>query len=399
VARTLAPMRALIVEPGYTRGALAASRALSHAGWTVGIASPQRGGLASSSRWTHHWHRVPIPRRGSGSEAFLRATRAAIEEGEYAVVFGGGDAEALAISAGRRSLPAPVPYAPHESVVRAFDKLELGRAAQRAGIRTPATVDASALALAAAPDRPMWVKARLQAVPGTLSGTTLLNTTLCRDRTETIQRAAEIRRAGGQPVFQEFIPGTLMAFSVVADEEGRVVAGVQQLAERTWRPEGGVSTRAVTVPVDEELAERVAHLVRELAWFGLAELQFVLPADGEPRLIDFNGRFYGSLSLAVAAGVNLPAIWASLAAGRPVPEPREATVGVRYHWLEGDLRRARVERRGGLIRDVVECLRYARGAEHSIWDREDPLPAIRYPRYLIGRDGRKLARRAIARLR
>jgi predicted ATP-grasp superfamily ATP-dependent carboligase len=392
-------MRALIVEPGYTRGALAASRALSHAGWTVGIASPQRGGLASSSRWTHHWHRVPIPRRGSGSEAFLRATRAAIEEGEYAVVFGGGDAEALAISAGRRSLPAPVPYAPHESVVRAFDKLELGRAAQRAGIRTPATVDATALALATAPDRPMWVKARLQAVPGALSGTTLLNTTLCRDRTETIQRAAEIRGAGGQPVFQEFIPGTLMAFSVVADEEGRVVAGVQQLAERTWRPEGGVSTRAVTVPVDEEIAERVAHLVRELAWFGLAELQFVLPADGEPRLIDFNGRFYGSLSLAVAAGVNLPAIWASLAAGRPVPEPREATVGVRYHWLEGDLRRARLERRGGLIHDVVECLRYARGAEHSIWDREDPLPAIRYPRYLIGQDGRKLARRAIARLR
>ena len=132
---------------------------------------------------------------------------------------------------------------------------------------------------------------------------------------------AEITAAGGAPLIQEALDGRLAAFSSVVGEDGRLLARVQQEAERTWPRDLGCSVRARTVAVDEALAERVAALLADLGWTGLSELQFVVGADREPRLIDFNGRFYGSLALAMAAGPNLPALSAAVATGRPDRRP------------------------------------------------------------------------------
>ena len=95
-----------------------------------------------------------------------------------------------------------------------------------------------------------------------------------------------------------------------------------------------------------------------------------------PRLIDLNGRFYGSLSLAVAAGANLPAVWADLAMGRPPQAPVRAVPGVRYHWGTADVRRAARERRGGLMRDLAGTAAYALRARQSVVDAADPAPAL-----------------------
>ena len=48
---------------------------------------------------------------------------------------------------------------------------------------------------------------------------------------------------------------------------------------------------------------------------GLAQLQFVQAPGGAPALIDVNPRFYGSLPLALACGVNLPDAWHALVSG------------------------------------------------------------------------------------
>jgi predicted ATP-grasp superfamily ATP-dependent carboligase len=170
---------------------------------------------------------------------------------------------------------------------------------------------------------------------------------------------------------------------------GRGLLGaVQQEAISLFPPRAGVTARGWTVRLDSELRERIEELLAELGWFGLAELQFVVPEAGEPRLIDLNGRFYGSLALAVEAGCNLPAIWAALATGQDGADP-VGRPGVRYQWLEGDLRRAAVERRGGLARDVLDCVRWAWGARHSVWRRDDPWPAVRYAMELPARARRR----------
>jgi predicted ATP-grasp superfamily ATP-dependent carboligase len=55
----------------------------------------------------------------------------------------------------------------------------------------------------------------------------------------------------------------------------------------------------------------VARLLADLGWSGVANVQFVRAPGGRPRLIDLNGRLYGSLALAYATGVNVPDLWAA----------------------------------------------------------------------------------------
>ena len=119
-------------------------------------------------------------------------------------------------------------------------------------------------------------------------------------------------------VVQEVIEGNLLAYTALIDATGKVVADVQQRADRLWPPGSGVSVRAVTEAVDQSLRDAVRPLLRNSKWFGIAQLQFIATPEGDRYLIDLNGRFYGSLALAVAAGCDLPTAWANLATDRPI---------------------------------------------------------------------------------
>jgi len=364
-----APESVLIFDDGQAPYVLPVVRAFGRAGWRVGLGSDSEG-QAGRSRWVTARHRVPAPERGL--EAFAEAALRAAREGGYAVAFGADDVELLALSSLRETLPCAVPYAPHESVLRSVDKLALAHAAARVGLAGPATVAATA-ATVAATNLPVIVKSRLHWTPGSTADVRHLLVRVCRDRAEVAGRVAEIAACGGEAILQQHIDGQLIAVSAVVDAEGRVVAWSQQQTLRSSLRR--TSARAETVPLDPVLTGRVADLLTDLGWFGLANLQFLRPPGGQPHLIDFNGRIYGSIALAIAAGANLPVLWAQLALGQRPTEPIVARPGVRFQELESDLRRARVERRAGILDDVLDTVAYAPRAAHGCLSVTDPWPA------------------------
>jgi predicted ATP-grasp superfamily ATP-dependent carboligase len=221
---------------------------------------------------------------------------------------------------------------------------------------------------------PVVVKERLH---GGLESMARVEAVVAETESEAAERVRAIHAVGGDAIVQEVVRGRLVGFTTVIDRDGRVLGAVQQEAERIFPTEAGASVRGRTVPTDARLAERAARLLGAIEWYGLAQLQFLREDRGEPKLIDFNGRFYGSLALAIGAGVNLPALWAAVATGRPPGPVASARPGVRYQWLEGDLRVAAEEHRARLLRGVLDCARYAPGAEHAIWSATDPLPQLR----------------------
>ena len=128
-------MRALVVDSAQGRGSLAAVRALARAGWTVGVGAPTRIGLPMLSRFTRHRHLVPAHAAGPGE--FLNAINRAIVTHDYEVVFACSDSEILTLSRERDKIHTRVPHPPHETMLRAIDKVDLGAAARAIGMATP----------------------------------------------------------------------------------------------------------------------------------------------------------------------------------------------------------------------------------------------------------------------
>jgi len=378
--------RVLLVADEHSRGALAAARALGAAGWDVGVATPAARGLLPASR--HIRRRHPVAPPGSDLRSLARSLAPVVEQHGYELVLGGGDDWVLALAAGADLLPCAVPHQPYAAVRRAFDKSELAKTAQAVGLAPPRTLALGPTTLNDW-DGPLVVKQRLHVVPGQ-GGSARIETRVFNGPRSARSWCAQLLDEGRPAILQEVVPGGLVALTVLVDASYVPVAAVQQEALRVWPQPAGVSSFAITTAVDADLLNRVVALLAALGLTGLAQVQLLRDAFGALRCIDLNPRTYGSLALAISAGVDLPVLWAAQALGRA---HRRALLlgrpGASYQWLEGDLRSAIVSH--GLARGVFAATRAAPGAVHATFARDDLRPAAVHAGLLLGRGVTKVA--------
>jgi predicted ATP-grasp superfamily ATP-dependent carboligase len=349
-----------IVTDVHARGPLAGLRALGRAGRRVLALGPSR---AAAGRWSRYASASATGPDSAQGEAFARRVAELCAAHGPAFVYPGQEEAIDALLEGGSSDGVPLPYPGRESLQRLRDKRSLPGLGAAAGLQVPATVmQVAAGELAdAVPGMPVVVK------PAGSGGA--LTMTLIIEARDELEALVE-QLPATEPLFiQERVSGPLAAVALVVDRDGTTRARFQQVASRTWPLAAGVSTRAQSVAPDEELVEACARLLSVAGYWGLAHLQFVSTSRGL-ALVDVNPRFYGSLPLALAAGVNLPATWHAIAAGDDPGQPSPYRTGLTYRWLEGDLLAFAKEGR-------TEALRPARRPHiAAAWARDDPLPGF-----------------------
>jgi predicted ATP-grasp superfamily ATP-dependent carboligase len=363
-------VRVLIVDQGRERSSVAAARGLVARGWTVGAGSVSPN-LAARSRAVSAWHQIADI--GEGNPAFVASVDEVVAAHGYEAVFVCWEAAVAALSAGRERLRCPLGYGPHSGVMQAMDKEQLMLIAGRAGLAVPRTIRATREGVAGM-SAPVVIKPA-SPVDGQLQAMVF------EDVGAALGRAEVIESSGGRAIAQEQLSGSLVAVSLVAGGSG-IVSICQQVAAHAWPRPVGVTARGMTVAVDPSLRARIERLLEELRWEGLAQLQFLVPGDGEPRLLDFNPRYYGSIALAIRAGANHPDVWARLATGRPV---RAVTgrPGATFQWFSRDLRASLAAPYKS--RDAAGFLYTAVTAAHSLWSWREPWLA---PSFLCEQAGR-----------
>jgi predicted ATP-grasp superfamily ATP-dependent carboligase len=147
-------------------------------------------------------------------------------------------------------------------------------------------------------------------------------------------------------------------FLLTWDGAVRVSFAHRRLVEKP--PSGGVSVYRESVPMDEALLEQSRALLERFEWHGVAMIEYKRDArTGQAYLMEVNGRFWGSLQLAIDAGADFPRILASLSAGDAPAPPPSYKVGVRSRWWWGQVDHviARVRRRAPVPRETVSTAR------------------------------------------
>jgi predicted ATP-grasp superfamily ATP-dependent carboligase/thymidylate kinase len=196
-------------------------------------------------------------------------------------------------------------------------------------------------------------------------------------------------------LLQEYCAGEAHGVEVLA-HEGRLLAAFQHRRLREVPITGGASSFRESVALDPLLFSYSSRLLAALEWTGLAMVEFKVGANG-PRLMELNGRIWGSLPLAVKSGLDFPAGLADVCLGNvPGPDQRTDTsyaVGVRSRnldlevvWIGSTLRGAR--RYPG----VPTPRRREAGDGFDILARGDPRPGLVELVGIAGKLRRKLAR-------
>lgn len=101
-------------------------------------------------------------------------------------------------------------------------------------------------------------------------------------------------------------------------------------------PSGGVSVLSESAPVNPELLAPAQKLLDNAGWHGVAMVEFKVSSDGTPYLMEINTRFWGSLQLAVDAGVDFPYMLYQLACEEKTESVTDYKVGIKIRWLLGD---------------------------------------------------------------
>lgn len=348
---------------------LAALRALDRAGFETFAAVQSRDSLGGRSRAAAGFVDVPDPR--TAAEEFVTRLAEGARRLGVAAVLPGTEAALLAMTGHEAAFPDGIVVGtPAEAALRrATDKISLALLALRAGLdNPPIRVLSPELIEGAELSFPAIVKP-LRSELTTADG-------LQRYEAARVNSAAELdaalrRLPEDVGLVQPVIEGRLISVNGVA-HDGVLHACNQHEVRRVWPDRCGQAVFAETFPMTEERERTTAAFMRELGWSGVFNLQ-IIERDGRSYVIDLNPRFYVSLTLAVAAGLNLPAIWTWLLLGRPF-EDQGYRSGMRFRQETGDLRAILSEiRRGqlGAARDLLP----RRHTVHALFSIRDPRPA------------------------
>jgi len=330
-------MRVLVTDSD-SRSALAAVRALGRAGHEVIAAGVHHPSLASVSHYCSDFEAYPHP--GSDPDGFVAAVTAATERRQIDLLLPMTEITTLLVTQHRDRLwqGCRLPFPDYETIAQASDKAYVVGIADELGVPTPRTVVIQSAEQVAIPDLPFPVVVK-PARSRVRVGSKWLSTGVryAADPVALQQILASLPVEAYPVLLQERIQGPGRGLFACFDH-GRPVALFAHRRLREKPPSGGVSVLCESAVLDPQAVEYGTHLLSRLGWHGVAMVEFKQDVrDGSLRLMEINARFWGSLQLAIDAGVDFPVILAAVAAGHPPAAPASYRLGVRTRWLAGDV--------------------------------------------------------------
>ena len=331
----------VLVTDGHERSALAVTRALGRAGVRVVVGAETARSLAGASRHCIDSWLYPSPL--SDPSKFISSIVEAAGRFDVAVIMPVTDATMQVIAAQRDRFPTSmtgaVPSVDRYDLVS--DKYRLVQLAHELGVPIPDTIfvedghlpkDMSNVG-----DYPLVVKPgrSLVLADGIWTKTTVHHVANRQELEKLYRETPYLQRPS---LLQRRVEGEGQGIFAICDQ-GAPLALFAHRRLREKPPSGGVSVLRESIELPKAMVEYAVRLLQNIGWHGVAMVEFKVEREtGIPQLMEINGRFWGSLQLALDAGINFPFLLYQLATHQPVAVPRYGyRTGVKSRWLLGDL--------------------------------------------------------------
>ena len=332
-------MKRVLVLDASQRSALAVTRSLGKRGVPVFTAEEAQSALAGCSRYSTRFFSYPSPRLHP--ERFVEVLAELVKEQHIDILLPMTELTTTLLLTRLDAFPDTVIPFPEMSRVDALaNKCTLMRTAESLGIPVPRTIYV---------DDP----ATLPDYQGTLPFPVVLKPGRSWLRLQNQWQRAAVKIIPNQLIFKDVIESDpalqtqpFMIQECVAGQGQGVFALYDRgeplafFAHRRLRekpPAGGVSVLSESIAVDPRLKSYAQALLDNAGWHGIAMVEFKVATDGTPYLMEINTRFWGSLQLAIDAGVDFPWLLYQVATGTPPVAVTEYKTGIRLRWLLGDL--------------------------------------------------------------
>lgn len=387
----------ILLTDGEQRSTLAAVRSLGRAGHELGVAGPSAAPLAGASRYCARCHTLE-----KGRPVDIELERWVDEYGYEMVIPMTDQSVEDVLRLRDRRADLKVPFATTEAFLAISDKQRLLAVAAELGLPVPAqhVADSSAgfeAAMEWASDRGFDVVLKpARSAVETEGETARFAVSLVGSETDFRRSFEGYPRAAFPLLIQERIQGPGRgAFLLMHQGTTCAVFAHERIREKP--PGGGVSVYRKSAELDAKVQETAEAVLKAFEWHGVAMVEFKEDArTGELYLMEVNGRFWGSLQLAIDAGVDFPKILAECFTNGVPLTPQPYRVGVRSRWLWGDfdhllgvLRMSSAERKrypalksrlGTLVRFLLP---WRPGDRWEVLRISDPKPFLRESRQWI----------------
>ncbi len=329
--------RTLILDAEFITS-LTILRSLSRQGIHCDIASSTTQTICRSSRYakTHFQYPDPLVK----AEDFVDYICKLLEENEYDLVIPVTERSLIPLSESNKLDPwrDRLAIAERESLIQVLDKEKTLKLAKQYDVSTPFSQTISSIEevqlLAEDLEYPVVLKPG-QSIPEA-EHRRQLTVSYAHNASELIQGCKDLLPFC-QILLQQYATGVGTGIEILANQ-GEIVYSFQHLRLHELPLTGGGSCFRKSIPVDPILLEASEKLIAALKWHGVAMVEFKWqPESGKYWLMEINGRFWGSLPLANAAGADFPKMLFDLLVLKKLPETVEYKENIVCRKLSSDL--------------------------------------------------------------
>lgn len=332
-------MKNVLILDANQRSALAATRSLGKRGIRVITGDETKETLAGNSKYCRQ--RVVYSSPYHSPESFISSLQQAVKIHDVDIMFPMTDATTELVLKHKHEFPdIEIPFPTLSAYEAVTDKSGLFRTARNAGVPVPRTLyfdgSDSVDCVNDEIDFPVVIKPFRSRIFRN-GGVEITSVKYARSREElgrTIKKYSWLRN---HPfMLQQYIEGHGQGIFILCNR-GKLIAGFAHKRLREKPPSGGVSVLSKSIEVQQPMLDIAMKLLAPLQWHGVAMVEFKVSQDGTPYLMEINGRFWGSLQLAIDAGVDFPFLLYKIASGQNVEPQTGFRTGNLCRWLLGDL--------------------------------------------------------------